>query len=157
MALNKQVLPADMVERLGRIVAEESDEYASEAADAIERGERPDLWDREVTVPVAWIAEAAALITSLEAENARLREERDGAKSMSLKHHGRAETYLNAAIGWERRADAAEARISVLTEAVDAIADTDELDAALDPTRLIRIAGAARRTALNPKGVSDNG
>lgn len=49
----------------------------------------------------------------------------------------------------DARATAAEAQLKAAREALDAIADADEIDAILDPTRLIRIAGAARRTALS--------
>ena len=61
-----------IVERLRARVAEEADEYAADAAEAIERGERPDLWDRDVTVPVGWLIEAADRIEVLERERTNL-------------------------------------------------------------------------------------
>jgi len=50
---------------------------------------------------------------------------------------------------WEGRYRDAEARVKVLEEAIDKIADFDDPDAALDlnVVHLIRIAGAARRDA----------
>lgn len=60
---------ADIVELLKAVVAEEALEYSFDAPEAIERGERPDLWDREITIPVEWASQAATLI---EAQAARI-------------------------------------------------------------------------------------
>lgn len=41
------------------------------------------------------------------------------ARSHALKQHGRAQTYMNAAVGWQRRAEAAEAEVKRLKALID--------------------------------------
>lgn len=71
---NLEAGAGDLVERLRALLDEEAADHADDAADAIERGERPDLWDREITLPVALLREAAAQLAAVTAENVRLRE-----------------------------------------------------------------------------------
>lgn len=65
---NRRALPASghagLVEKFEKVIAEEADEYAADSPEAIERGERPDLWEREVTIPVAWLREAATALSA---------------------------------------------------------------------------------------------
>ena len=63
-------------------------------------------------------AERQNIIATKREQIERLTQERDEAREKALKQHGRAETYLNAAVGWERRAEAAEARVKELEEEV---------------------------------------
>ena len=88
-------------------------------------------------------SEAAAIITSLREALAIAERNRDAARANFL-------TMQQAAAVLKQRGDTLQA-------AIDAIADTDEVDAALDPTRLIRIAGAARRTIRAARQIMEAG
>lgn len=63
-----------LIEQLLAAVSEEAAEYAADAPEAIQRGERPDLWEREITIPVNWASEASALLQQQKEEIERLRE-----------------------------------------------------------------------------------
>lgn len=79
MTMPETLKPDELVARLRAVVAEEADEYAADAAEAIGRGERPDLWEREVVIPAAWGAEAADRLEALQADLERVTAERDAA------------------------------------------------------------------------------
>ena len=102
----------EMVERLKAVIAEEADEYEADAAEAYERGERPDLWEREVTVPVAWASQAAAALTSLIAERDGLREKVDLWKAT-------ASAEAEAMEDQKARAIAAEAQLKAARDVIE--------------------------------------
>jgi hypothetical protein len=61
----------------------------------------------------------AGLLSSAQAQIA-------SARSHALKQHGRAQVYMNAAVGWQRRAEAAEAEVKRLREALEPFAALGE-------------------------------
>lgn len=67
----------EIVEQLETVINAFHLDRQTELADAEETGERPDLWQEEVDVPVVLLAKASALISSQKQEIARLIHERD--------------------------------------------------------------------------------
>jgi len=162
MTLNKQVLPADVVERLRDLIGQYFDLGYAEGV----TGRAVDTMAGEAQA--AW-SEIDALITSLEVDLAASETSHDAARANFLIMQGAAAELLKRAQKAEAERDEAlswfdglpfsdidaliarlHARISVLTEALEKIACRHVTEQPLWWQ-------IAARTALNPKGVSDNG
>lgn len=79
-AVNQSPDVAEMVERLNRAV----DEIEIEMQDAHDAGDRPDLWDQVVELPIKEVRSAASLLQSLARERESLRSSRNEVIEMCL-------------------------------------------------------------------------